>query len=72
MTRLLRTCLSGGIYNEVVSAVVMSAPSCTISPLLDQGLLRGTIVTKTYGAHKNLHISLFLSTIFGPINNGPP
>ena len=35
-------------------------------------LLRGTILNRTYGAHKNLYISLFLTTIFGPINNGSP
>ena len=27
-------------------------------------LLRGTIVNRTYGTHKNLNISLFLLTIF--------
>ena len=27
-------------------------------------LLRGTILNRTYGTHKNLHISLFLPTIF--------
>ena len=35
-------------------------------------LLRGTIVNRTYCRHKNLYISLFLLTIFGPINYGPP
>ena len=30
-------------------------------------LLWGTILNGTYGIHKNLHISLFLPTIFGPI-----
>ena len=35
-------------------------------------LLRGTIVNRTYDAHKNLYISLFFPTIFGPINNGLP
>ena len=36
-------------------------------------LLRGTIVNRTYNSrHKNLHISLFSPTIFGPINYGPP
>ena len=37
-----------------------------------KGLLRGTIVKKTCGIHKNLYISPFLLTIFGPINYGPP
>ena len=35
-------------------------------------LLRGTIVNRTYGIHKNLYIEAFLLTIFGPINYGPP
>ena len=37
-------------------------------------LLRRTIVTlnRTYGTHRNLSISLFLLTIFGPIYSGPP
>ena len=35
-------------------------------------LLRGTIVNRTCGSHKNLYIYPFLLTIFGPINNGPP
>ena len=35
-------------------------------------LLRGTIVNRTYGTHKHLHIFLFLLTIFDPIYYGPP
>ena len=35
-------------------------------------LLRGTIVNRTYGIPKNLYISLFSLTIFGPIYFGPP
>ena len=34
--------------------------------------LRGTILNRIYGAHKNLYISLFLLTVFGPIYYGPP
>ena len=30
-------------------------------------LLRGIIVNRTYGKYKNLYISLFLPTIFGPV-----
>ena len=30
-------------------------------------ILRGAIVNRTYGGHKNLDISLFLPTLFGPI-----
>ena len=35
-------------------------------------LLRGTIVNRAYGTHKNLYISLFLLAIFGPIYYDPP
>ena len=35
-------------------------------------VLRGTIVSRTYGIHKNLYMYPFLLTIFGPINYGPP
>ena len=35
-------------------------------------VLRGTIVNRTCSIHKNLYIQLFLITIFGPINYGPP
>ena len=35
-------------------------------------LLRGTILNRTYGAHKNLYISVFLLTVLGPIQYGPP
>ena len=34
-------------------------------------VLRGTIVNRTNGIHKNLYIYPFLLTIFGPINYGP-
>ena len=35
-------------------------------------LLRGTIINRTYGIHKNLYIHLVLLTIFGTIYYGPP
>ena len=35
-------------------------------------LLRGIIVNRIYGTHKNLYIHLFSLTIFGPIYYGPP
>ena len=35
-------------------------------------VLRGTIVNRTYGLHKNLYIYLFLLKIFGPLYYGPP
>ena len=35
-------------------------------------LLRGTLVNRTYGGHKNLYIHIFLLTIFGPIYYRPP
>ena len=34
--------------------------------------LRRGVLNRTYGKHKNLYISLFLVTIFGPIYYGPP
>ena len=43
-----------------------------VDELYDLQLLRGTILNRTYGAYKNLNISLFLPTIFGPISYGPP
>ena len=42
------------------------------SVLVVKLLLRGTIVNRTYGIHKNPYIEPFLLTIFGPINYGPP
>ena len=41
-------------------------------PLTAVVVLRGTIVNRTYGKHKNLYIQPFLPTKFGPINHGPP
>ena len=35
-------------------------------------LLRGAIVNGTYGTHKTLYISLFLPTIFVPVDYDPP
>ena len=35
-------------------------------------LLRGALVNRTYGVHKNPYISPFLPTIFGPVNYAPP
>ena len=35
-------------------------------------VLRGTIVNRTYGTHKNLDVYLFLLTILGSIYHGPP
>ena len=35
-------------------------------------LSRGTTINRTYGTHKKLSIFLFLLTVFGPINYGPP
>ena len=34
-------------------------------------LLRGTLLNRTYGLYKNLYISLFLLTIFGPVYYDP-
>ena len=35
-------------------------------------LLREKVLNRTYGTYKHLHTSLFLLTVFGPINYGPP
>ena len=35
-------------------------------------VLRGAIVNRTYGVHKNLQVCLFSLTAFGPIYYGPP
>ena len=40
--------------------------------LHDDLLLRGAIVNRTYGKHKNLYIYPFLLTIFCPIFYAPP
>ena len=42
------------------------------SPCWRLMLLRGAIFIKTYGTHKNLYVSMFSRTIFGPIYYGPP
>ena len=47
----------------------ISVPSTTNSINI---VLRGAIVNRTYGIHKNLYIQPFLPTLFGPINYGPP
>ena len=44
-----------------------AAPDLGNRSLRHHLLLRRTIVNKTYGTYKNLHVSLFLQTIFGPI-----
>ena len=36
------------------------------------GVFRGIILNRTYGTYKNLYISLFLITTFGPTYYGPP
>ena len=39
---------------------------------IEKALLRGAILNRTYGTHKNLYIYLLLLTILGPIYYGPP
>ena len=45
-----------------------------MSSILDarRHILWGDLLNRTYGAHKKLYTSLFLPTMFGLINNGPP
>ena len=49
---------------------------CTIQrPIINhfhRQLLRGTIVNRTYGIHKNQYICLLLRTTLGPVHHGPP
>ena len=57
--------------------VVLSLLVVVVAPNLFHGKravfnITGTILNRTYGTHKNLHISLFLLTIFGPTYYGPP
>ena len=35
-------------------------------------ILRGNLVNRTYGKNKNLYISVFFTTIIGPVYYGPP
>ena len=56
----------GGIY---MRDTVFPLKKRTIH-ILGGSLLRGTIVNRTYGTHRNLYIYLFSLTIFGPIYYG--
>ena len=51
-------------------------PRCRRNPMKSSSpyllVLRGITLNRTYGTLKNLYISLFLPTIFGPIYCGPP
>lgn len=52
-----------------VSTRMFLRPYCA-GTLLDQGiptLIRRTMVNKTYGTNEILYLSLFLTTVFGPI-----
>ena len=57
------------MHSKLLLYLVLNTAYITVYLVL---LLRGTIVNRTYGTHKNLNISLFLLTIFGPVNYGPP
>ena len=58
-----------------IAAAVLVSCFCNSSILLQYYvcivLLRATILNRTYGTHKNLHIPLFLPILFGPIYYGP-
>ena len=58
-------CMFFTVYNTMV---FVSIPNPNPKILY----MRGTVVNRTYGADKNLDISLFLLTTFGPIYYGPP
>ena len=59
------------LRGEERSGLFLGPCRCNIAVCRDR-LLRGTIVNRTCGVHKNLYIWPFLLTIFGPINYGPP
>ena len=59
-------------YILVQSGTKFSRVFFSLFLFASRGLLRGTIVNRTYGIHKKLYISPFLLRIFGPINYGPP
>ena len=61
-------CLHDLRWYSIIAHVARWEP-CILHDLV---LLRGAIVNRTYGIYKNLYISPFLLTIFGPINYGPP
>ena len=54
------------------STPYVHTPNRSPSASVDDLFLRGTIVIRTCGIHKNLYIYPLLLTIFGPINYGPP
>ena len=53
-------------------ALLELIPSKISKTLGTKLLLRGTILNRTYGAYKNLYISLFLLVLLGPIYYVPP
>ena len=60
--------LPGREYSPGLRFIHVRAQTCTISRPERHVciILRGTILNRTYGLYKNLYISLFLLTIFGP------
>ena len=60
--------MDGGTV-ELVSPVFEAAGQAFVAQV--RFLLRGTLLNRTYGTDKNLHILLFLLEIFGPIYYGP-
>ena len=60
-------------YCVYVTAPDIEAPPCPLNaPNERTRRYRGPRVNRTYGTHKNLHISLFSPTIFRPIKYAPP
>ena len=55
------------LFGGCVSSRVLCYP-CVFGSVL----LRGTVLNRTYGTHKNLYISRFLLTTFDPIYYGSP
>ena len=59
-------------YCRLSSVFVVAAEASVVAVVFRRGLLRGPLLNRTYGTHKNLYISGVCPTIFGPICYGPP
>ena len=57
---------------EVRTTPTRKIQNCHVQRTRYRVVLRGTILNRTYDAHKNLYISIFLRIIFGPIYYTPP
>ena len=65
---IYRLCVPQVLFT-MVPGIFLCVPEVLCGP---PNQIRGTIENRTYGTHKNLYISLFLRTIFGPVYYDPP